>query len=264
VCFVDEFQGYVVAKFTRDHLKLSKVAILFDQSAPYSKGLAEAFRNELTSMGGTITTEQAYNAGDADVSAQLQTIKTSGAEAIFLPGYYTDVGAIAQQARKIGITAPMLGGDGWDSSKLTEIGGKAIEGSYYSNHYSFDEERPEVQEFVTKYKAKFGEIPDGLAALGYDAARVLFLAMERSPSLAGRDLAKAIAETKDFAGVTGKITLDANRDAQKQAVIVQVRDGQPRFVTAIVPKGWPEPATKGTPAPAGSGSAPAPSAKTAP
>lgn len=250
VCFVDEFQGYVVAKFARDK-KMQKVAILFDQAAAYSKGLAEAFKNEFTGMGGTITTEQAYNAGDADVSAQLQTIKTSGAEAVFLPGYYTDVGSIARQARKIGITAPFLGGDGWDSSKLSEIGGDAVEGSFYSNHYSFDEARPEVQDFVKKYKAKFNEIPDGLAALGYDAARVLFDAMDRSPSLGGKDLAKAIAETKDFPGVTGKITLDKNRDANKQAVIVVVKDKQPRFVTAIVPKGWPEPAPA---APAGSGS----------
>jgi branched-chain amino acid transport system substrate-binding protein len=248
VCFVDEFQGYVVAKFAFDN-GMKKVAILFDQSAPYSKGLGEAFRNELTAMGGTITTEQAYTAGDANVSAQLQMIKTSGAEAVFLPGYYTDVGSIARQARKIGITVPFLGGDGWDSSKLAEIGGEAVEGSYYSNHYSFDETRPEVQDFVKKYKAKFGEVPDGLAALGYDAARVLFAAMDRAPNLGGKDLAKAIADTKDFPGVTGKITLDANRDAQKQAVIVQVKGGQPRFVTAIVPKGWPEPA------PAGAGSA---------
>lgn len=255
VCFVDEFQGYVAAKFARDDLKMDKIAILFDQSAPYSKGLGEAFRNEFTGMGGKITTEQAYTAGDADVSAQLQTIKTSGAQAVFLPGYYTDVGGIARQARKIGITVPFLGGDGWDSTKLTEIGGDAVEGSYYSNHYSFDEQRPEVQEFVKKYKAKFGEVPDGLAALGYDAARVLFAAMDRAPSLGGRDLATAIAATKDFPGVTGKISLDANRDAQKQAVIVQVKGGQPRYVTSIVPKGWPEP-TK-TPA-GGSGSATGP------
>lgn len=258
VCFVDEFQGYVVAKFARDK-GWTKAAILFDQSAPYSKGLGEAFRDEFTKLGGTITTEQAYNAGDADVSAQLQTIKTSGAEAVFLPGYYTDVGSIARQARKIGITVPFLGGDGWDSSKLAEIGGEAVEGSYYSNHYSFDEQRPEVQDFVAKYKAKYNEVPDGLAALGYDAARVLFAAMERSPSLSGKDLAKAIADTKDFPGVTGKITLDQNRDAQKQAVIVQVQKGQPRFVTAIVPKGWPEPAPAGSGSGSGS-SAPAGSA----
>ena len=241
VCFLDEFQGYVVAKFAKDNLKLDKVAILYDQAAPYSKGLRDTFDTEFKSMGGKIVADVAYTAGDADVSAQLQTIKGAGAQAVFLPGYYTDVGNIVRQARKLGITAPFLGGDGWDSSKLAEIGGDAIEGSYYSNHYSFDEVRPEVKEFVDKYQKRWGAVPDGLAALGYDAARVLFDAMDRAPSLGGKDLAGAIAATKDFAGVTGKITLDANRDAQKQAVVVQMKGGKPSYVATIVPKGWPEP-----------------------
>jgi branched-chain amino acid transport system substrate-binding protein len=240
VCFLDEFQGYVVAKFAKDQ-KFDKVAILFDQAAPYSKGLAETFQTELEGLGGTVATKQAYTAGDADVSAQLQSIKTSGAQAVFLPGYYTDVGNIVNQARKLGVTVPFLGGDGWDSSKLAEIGGAAIEGSYYSNHYSFDEARPEVQAFVTKFQKRWNETPDGLAALGYDAALVLFAAMDKAPTLAGKDLAAAIAATKDFPGVTGKITLDQNRDAVKQAVVVQMRGGKPRHAATVVPKGWPEP-----------------------
>lgn len=255
VCFLDEFQGYVVAKFTKDNLKLDKVAVLFDQAAPYSKGLAETFKSEFEALKGTVVTSQAYTAGDADVSAQLQSIKSSGAQAVFLPGYYTDVGNIVNQARKLGITAPFLGGDGWDSSKLAEIGGTAIEGSYYSNHYSFDEARPEVKEFVTKFEKRFNETPDGLAALGYDAARVLFAAMDKSPSLGGKDLAATIAATKDFPGVTGKITLDANRDAQKQAVVVQMKGGKPRYVATIVPKGWPEAPAPAAPEGSGSGSA---------
>lgn len=252
VCFLDEFQGYVVAKFAKDQ-KFDKVAVLFDQAAPYSKGLAETFKTEFEALKGTITTSQAYTAGDPDVSAQLQSIKTSGAQAVFLPGYYTDVGNIVNQARKLGITAPFLGGDGWDSSKLAEIGGAAIEGSYYSNHYSFDEARPEVKDFVSKFEKRWKETPDGLAALGYDAARVLFDAMDKAPSLGGKDLATTIAATKDFPGVTGKITLDANRDAQKQAVVVQMKGGKPRYVATVVPKGWPEPAAA-TPAGSGSGS----------
>jgi len=246
VCFVDEFQGYVMAKFAMDQ-KLDQVAVLFDQAAPYSKGLAESFQAELATLGGKIVAAEAYTAGDADVSAQLQTIKGTGAKAIYLPGYYTDVGNTVRQARKLGIKVPFLGGDGWDSTKLAEIGGDAIEGSYYSNHYSFDEVRPEVKEFVAKYKKRWGEVPDGLAALGYDATRVLFDAMDRSPSLGGKDLAAAIAATKDFPGVTGKITLDANRDAQKQAVVVQMKGGMPRFVANVVPKGWPEPAVEKPP-----------------
>ncbi len=253
VCFLDEFQGYVAAKFAKDNLGLTKVAVLFDQAQPYSKGLGDTFNSEFSGMKGKIAASVAYTGGDADVSAQLQTIKESGAEAVFLPGYYTDVGNIVRQARKIGIKVPFLGGDGWDSSKLAEIGGAAIEGSYYSNHYSFDEDRPEVKDFVAKYQKRWNEVPDGLAALGYDAARVLFDAMDRAPSLGGKDLAAAIAATKDFPGVTGKITLDQNRDAQKQAVIVQMKGGQPRYVATIVPKGWPEPAPAGASTGGGSG-----------
>jgi branched-chain amino acid transport system substrate-binding protein len=240
VCFVDDFQAYVEAKFTRGTLNFDKAAVLFDQGSAYSKGLSERYKKHLTELGGTIVTEQAYTAGDADVSAQLQTIKTSGAQIILLPGYYTDVGNIARQARKLGITIPFLGGDGWDSSKLLEIGGDALDGSYYSNHYSPDETRPEVQEFVTKYQAKFGALPDGLAALGYDAARVMFDAMDRAPSLGGKDLAAAIAATKGFPGVTGVITLDANRDPSKRAVVLQIKGGKGVMVATIWPKGSAE------------------------
>lgn len=248
VCFLDSFQGYVMAKFVADDLKLTKVAILYDQQQAYSKGLANDFKTAFTGMKGTITTEQAYSGGDPDVSAQLQTIKTSGAQAIYMPGYYTDAGNMVRQARKLGIKEPFLGGDGWDSAKLTEIGGEAIEGSYYSNHYSFEEQRPEVQDFVKKYQEKNGQVPDGLAALGYDAARVLFAAMDSAPSLSGKDLAAAIAQTKDFAGVTGKITIDANRDAQKKAVVLQIKGGKPSYVTSISPPGMDDAAPAPQPA----------------
>jgi branched-chain amino acid transport system substrate-binding protein len=236
VCFIDGFQGYVVAKFAHDNLKAARVAILYDQANDYSIGLAKTFRATFTEMGGAISTEQTYKEGDSDHAAQLASVRDSKPDAIFLPGYYTDVANIARQARKLGITVPFLGGDGWDSAKLTELGGDAIEGSYYSNHYSHEDTRPEVQTFVTTYKAKFGAVPDGLAALGYDATRVLFDAMDRAPSLDGPTLAKAIAETRDFKGVTGLITMDENRDARKQAVILQVKNGQPTFVTSIDPK----------------------------
>ncbi|HTR51670.1 MAG TPA: ABC transporter substrate-binding protein [Kofleriaceae bacterium] len=244
VCFIDDFQGYVVAKFARDFLHASRVGVLYDQQQAYSKGLAKNFEAAFTELGGTITTSQAYTGGDADVSAQLQSLKDTSPEAIFLPGYYTDAGNIARQARKLGITVPLLGGDGWDSEKLTEIGGDAIEGSYYANHYSFEETRPAVENFVAKYKDRYGSVPDGLAALGYDAAGVLMAAMDRSPSLAGNDLAAAIAQTKDYPGVTGKITLDKNRDPVKSAVVLEVHCGQPRYVATIVPPGEQAPMTK--------------------
>jgi branched-chain amino acid transport system substrate-binding protein len=235
VCFLDPFQGWVEAKFARETLKVTKAAILYDQAQAYSKGLADYFKDAFEKMGGTITTEQAYTGGDQDFSAQLTTIRGTNPELILVPGYYTDAGNIAIQVRKLGITVPLLGGDGWDSTQLAAIGKDAIEGSYYSNHYSFQENRPEVQNFVDKYKADYGRVPDGLAALGYDAARLLFDAMNRASSLDGNTLAAAIAATKGFNGVTGSITIDANRDARKSAVIVQMKGGMPVFVTKIEP-----------------------------
>ena len=236
VCFIDPYQGYVVAKFASENLKRTKVAVLYDQGQAYSKGLKDDFRKAFEALGGQIVTEQAYTGGDQDFSAQLGNIKAASPEAIFVPGYYTDVGNIALQARKLGITATLLGGDGWDSPKLTEIGGAAIEDSYFSNHYSHEEQRPEVQSFVQKFQAKYGVVPDGLAAMGYDAARLLFDAMKRSPSLGGKDLAAAIAQTKGFAGVTGSITIDAERNARKPAVVLQVKGGKYAFAASIQPQ----------------------------
>ncbi len=242
VCFVDGFQGYVVAKFARDNLHADRVGILYDQKQAYSKGLAQEFDKAFRAQGGTVTTMQAYTGGDVDLSAQLQSLKDSSPQAIFLPGSSTDAGNIARQARKLGITVPLFGGDGWDSEKLTEIGGDAIEGSYYSNHYSFEETRPAVQSFVGKFKEHYGVVPDGLAALGYDAAGVLFDAMDRSSSLDGKQLAAAIAATKDYPGVTGKITLDANRDPVKSAVVLVVRCGKPHYAATVAPPGEQAPA----------------------
>ncbi len=238
VCFIDPFQAYVCAKFAREHerVKASKAAILFAQDQAYSVQLKEEFEKWFTQFGGTITNVQTYIKGDQDFSAQLTAIRGTNPEVIFIPGYYTDVGNIALQARALNIQVPLLGGDGWDSDKLAEIAGKAIDGCFYSNHYSPEDPNPKVQEFLKKYKEKFGSTPDGLAALGYDSAWILFRAMERSPDLAGPNLAKAIAETKDFDGVTGKITIDAKRDAVKPAVILEMKDGQRKFLTTIEPQ----------------------------
>jgi branched-chain amino acid transport system substrate-binding protein len=238
VCFIDPFQGAVCAKFAREHegLKATKAATLTDQSSPYSVGLQEEFEKAFVAGGGTVVTKQSYQSGDQDFSAQLTAIRAAQPDVIFVPGYYTDVGNIALQARKLGITAPLLGGDGWDSSKLGEIAGSAIDGSFYSNHYSQEDPSERVQDFIRKYKEKHKETPDGLAALGYDAARILFEAMKRAPSLAGADLAAELAKTKDFDGVTGKISIDANRNAVKPAVILEMKDGKPKFVTSIQPE----------------------------
>ena len=258
VCFLDSFQGYVVAKFVRENLKLSKAALIYDQGQAYSKGLKDDFAREFQKMGGAITTEQAYTGGDGDYSAQLTSIRESKAEAVFLPGYYTDAANVMLQARKLGIKAPFLGGDGWDSEKLAEIGGKAVEGSYYSNHYAHEDPRPEVQNFVKNYQAKFGAIPDGLAALGYDAAGVLFAAMEKAPSLDGKTLASAINATTDYPGVTGKITMDAQRNARKAAVMLEMKGGTPVYVATIDPPDAAPAMASGDAAPAPAAPAPAP------
>ncbi|MCA9012985.1 MAG: ABC transporter substrate-binding protein [Planctomycetaceae bacterium] len=237
VCFIDPFQGAVCAKFAREHegLKAGKAAILTDQGSPYSVGLQEEFEKAFTGLGGTIVSKQTYQGGDQDFSAQLTAIRSSEPDIVFVPGYYTDVGNVALQARKLGLKTPMLGGDGWDSSKLGEIAGEAIEGCFYSNHYSHEDPNPRVQAFIKKYAERYNQTPDGLAALGYDAARILFDAMQRAESLEGKALAAELSKTKDFDGVTGSISIDGDRNAVKPAVILEMKNGKPKFVTTIQP-----------------------------
>jgi branched-chain amino acid transport system substrate-binding protein len=215
--------------------KANRVAILQDQAAPYSVGLADEFEKHFKKMGGEITTRQSYNGGEQDFAARLTTIRATNPDMIFVPGYYTDVANIAIQARKLGINVPLLGGDGWDSAKLGEIAGPSIDGCFYANHYSHEDPSPTIQEFIRKYQDEYGAVPDGLAALGYDAAKLLFDAMGRAKSLSGKDLAAAIAATKDFKGVTGNITIDPERNAVKSAVIVEMKGGSPHYVTTIAP-----------------------------
>jgi branched-chain amino acid transport system substrate-binding protein len=235
VCFIDSFQGYALARFAREHLGVERVATIYDQAQPYSIGLRDDFRRELAARGGRVVAEEAYTAGDHDFSAQLGTLRDSDAQAIFVPGYYTDAANLLLQARKLGITLPFLGGDGWESPQLAAIAGEAADGSYLVAHYAHEDPRPEVQEFVRAYRAEYGSLPDSTAALGYDAARLLFDAMARAASLDGPTLAAAIAATRNFHGVTGVFSIDGQRNARKQAVVLTMRDGQPRLVAAIPP-----------------------------
>jgi branched-chain amino acid transport system substrate-binding protein len=238
VCFIDPFQGFVCAKFAREHegLKATKAAILYDQVAAYAVGLQEEFEKAFKQQGGEIVSKQTYQAGDQDFSAQLTAIRAAQPEVIFIPGYYTDVGNIALQARKLGITVPLLGGDGWDSVKLGEIAGPAINGCFYSNHYSQQDPDPRVQEFIKKFDERFKGKPDGLAALGYDAARIVCEAIGRAGSVDGAAIATELANTKDFAGVTGKISIDEHRNAVKPAVMLEMKNGVPTYVTTIAPQ----------------------------
>ncbi|AEI64533.1 putative branched chain amino acid ABC transporter periplasmic amino acid-binding protein [Corallococcus macrosporus] len=235
VCFIDPFQGFVMAKFARENLKLNNVAVLQDNKSAYSIGLAEVFTRKFTEMGGKVTAVESYSQGDTDYRAQLTAIRKSQPEGIYVPGYYSEVGIIARQAREVGLKVPLMGGDGWDSEKLFELGASAIEGSYFSNHYSPDNPDPRVQKFIADYKAAYGAVPDALAALGYDSARVAVAALERAKDLSGPAVRDAIAQTKDFPGVAGTVTLDAQRNAVKSAVVLKVEDGKTQYVTTINP-----------------------------
>ncbi len=235
VCFIDPFQGRVMAKFARENLKLNQVAVLTDNKSAYSIGLAKVFVEEFTKAGGKITSNESYSKGDTDFRAQLTAIKQLKPEAVFVPGYYTDVGLIARQAREVGLKVPLLGGDGWESEKLFELGGSALEGSYFSNHYALDNPDPLLKAFAEKYQKAYGSQPDSVAALAYDATKLAVDAMKRAPDLSGPALRDAIAATKDFPGVAGKITINANRDAEKQAVVLKVVDGKTQFVTTVEP-----------------------------
>src|SRR5262245_57644960 len=235
VCFIDPFQGLVMAKFATNTLKVKNVAVLRDIKNDYSVGLAEVFVNNFKKMGGNIVANESYSEGDTDFSAQLTSIKSKSPQAVFMPGYYTEVGLVLRQAHKLGLNVPFLGGDGWDSPKLIEIGGEAMNGSYYSNHFSVDDPAPKIQKFVSAYKARYGATPDALAGLGYDAASVLFDAIKRANSTDGSKVRDAIASTKDFDGITGKITIDKDRNAVKPAVVLEVKDGKLQFVETITP-----------------------------
>jgi branched-chain amino acid transport system substrate-binding protein len=235
VCFIDPFQGQVMAKFAANTLKVKNVAVLRDIKNDYSVGLADFFVDNFKKMGGTIVADESYSAGDTDFSAQLTSIKSKKPDAVFMPGYYTEVGLVARQAKKLGLNAPLMGGDGWDSPKLVEIGGDSMNGNYYSNHFSVSDPSPAIQKFVTEYKARYSATPDALAGLGYDAASILFDAIKRANSTDGAKVRDAIASTKDFPGVTGKITLDKDRNAVKPAVVLQVKDGKLEYVETITP-----------------------------
>jgi branched-chain amino acid transport system substrate-binding protein len=235
VCFIDPFQGLVMAKFATNTLKMNRVAILRDIKNDYSVGLADVFIENFTQMGGQIVADESYSEGDTDFSAQLTALRATNPQAIFVPGYYTEVGLIARQAKSLGLNVPLLGGDGWDSPSLIEIGGEALEGSYFSNHYSVEDPSPAIQGFVTKYREKHGETPDALAGLAYDAAMLLFDAMRRANSTEPAAVRDALASTQNFQGITGTITLDENRNAVKPAVVLQIKDAKLNYVETINP-----------------------------
>jgi branched-chain amino acid transport system substrate-binding protein len=235
VCFLDPFQGFVMAKFAHDKLKIGKVAILKDVRSDYSIGLSESFKKAFGELGGQIVAEESYSAGDTEFSAQLTKIKGTAPDGIYIPGYYTEAGTIARQARRLGVTVPLMGGDGWESPELHNIGGADVVGSYFSNHFAHDNPTPFAKKFIDAYQAKFKEPAGALSALGYDSVMVIVDAIKRAGSADPKAIRDALAKTSGFDAVTGKLTLDAGRNPVKPAVVVRVTPQGEVFEAEIAP-----------------------------
>ena len=235
VCFIDPFQGTVMAKFAKDTLKVRRVGLLTSVSSAYSVGLARYFKERFAADGGTVALEQKYSEGDKDFRAQLTAIRAAGVEGIFVPGYYTEAALICKQARDLGINVPVFGGDGWESPDLIGVGGRAVEGTYFATHYSPDNLDPVVVKFNDRFRRRWGDASDTLTGLGYDAIMMLADAVRRAGTVEHGKLRDALAATKDFQGVTGIITLDAQRNPTKPAVVLQVKGGKFAFIETIRP-----------------------------
>ena len=225
-----------MAKFARDDLKVTRVAILSSISNAYSLGLAKFFKETFTAAGGEIATEKNFSEGDKDCRGQLTAIKAAGVDAVFVPGYYTESALIVRQARELGLAQPFLGGDGWEDEQLLKIGGEALNGCYYSTHFSAENSDPVIARFVARYTARWnGEVPGAFSALGYDAVYVLADALKRAGTTDGAKLRDALAATRDFPGVTGMTTIDRERNASKAATILTLKEGQAKFFKTVAP-----------------------------
>jgi branched-chain amino acid transport system substrate-binding protein len=236
MCFIDPYQGEAMANYLFKQQNKKRAAILIDNKSDYSTGLAAFFERTFLANGGQIVAKASYAKGDSDFRSQLTSIKASNPEVIFVPGYYNDIGQIAIQARDLGMRQPLAGGDGWESPKLIEIGGKALEGCFYSNHYHVDDPSPAVREFVQKYEQRFGQKPDSLAALGYDSTKVLADAIKRAGTTEGAKLRDAIAATQGYSGVTGTVNLGPDRNPiGKKLVVLEIKNGQLALKSVVDP-----------------------------
>ncbi|WP_425058972.1 Leu/Ile/Val-binding protein [Sporomusa carbonis] len=236
VCFIDPFQGTVGANFVLNTLKLKQAVILVDNSSDYSKGLSAFFKDAFTKGGGSILAEEAYLQKDQDFKTILTKVKGLNPEVIYVPGYYEEVGKIVKQARELGINVPIIGGDGWDSPKLVEVGtAAALNNTYFTNHYSVDDNSAASKAFVEAYKKEYGQVPDAMAVLGYDAANLLIDAIKRANSVDKEKIQAALAATKDFPAITGSTTLNATHDAVKSAVIIEMKDGKQVYKATVKP-----------------------------
>jgi branched-chain amino acid transport system substrate-binding protein len=235
VCFIDEFQGRVMARFARQKLGAKQAAVLTDIKQDYSIGLTQFFKETFGADGGTIVREQSYSSGDTDFRAQLSSLKAARPDVVFVPGYYPEVGILLRQARHLGLNVPFIGCEAWDNPTLLQVAGKNANDCYFSNQFSADDPAPVVQEFVHRYQSRYGSRPDNFAALGYDAARVVIDAVRRAGKADSALVRDALAQTRDFPGVSGTITIDQKRNATKPAVILAIKDGQVRYFEKVEP-----------------------------
>ena len=235
-CFIDPFQGQVMANFATRAMKAKTAAIYIDNSSDYSKSLAQNFEQVFTKNGGKIVTQEAFLQKDQDFKSALTKLKATNPDVVYIPAYYEEVGKIIKQARELGITVPLLGSDGWDSPKLAEIAGSAaLDNTFFSNHYSSQDKDPRVQKFVADYKKAYGQEPDAFAALGYDAALMLIDSIKRAGSADPVKIKDALAQTKNLQVVTGVLSLDANHDPIKSAVVIEMKDGKQTFKEKVNP-----------------------------
>lgn len=233
-CFIDPFQGFVAAKFSVEDLKKKTAAVLYDAGNDYTKGLAEVFRTEFGKMGGSITAFESYAAGTSDFNAQLVKIRSGNPGVLFLPNYYNDSGLIMKQAREMGINAIFVGSDGWDSPDLFKIGGSAVEGGFFVNHFSKDSDVPAAKKFVADYKAKFNKDPDALGALAFEGAMIMVDAIKRAKSTDSKAIRDALATT-NLATLTGVVKFDQNRNPVKGAVILEAKGGTAVYKASVNP-----------------------------
>ncbi len=233
-CFVDPFQGTVGATFSFNDLHARTAAVIFDIGNDYTKGLAEYFRTRFTELGGQVVAFEGHATGTTDFKAQLTKMVQAGPDVIYCSDYYNDVALIARQARELGFKGPMVGGDGWDSPELTKIGGASVEGTFFTNHYSKDDTRPIVQEFVARFRARYNADPDALAVLAYDATCIMLEAVKNAGSADGAAIRDALSRT-ELEVVSGQVKFDANRNPVKSAVIIEIKDGRQVYRTTVAP-----------------------------
>ncbi|CAH2215314.1 ABC transporter substrate-binding protein [Tepidibacter aestuarii] len=240
VCFIDPFQGTVMANYAFNELKAKKAAIIQDVTQDYSVGLSKYFVDsfkELTGDENSIVGMTSYNTGDQDFTAQLTNIKQTNPDVIFAPGNYGESALLIKQARSLGIDVPILGGDTWEAPEFIDIGKEAVEGAVFSTHFTSEAAVTDLsKQFMDAYKEKYNKEPNTFAALGFDDYLVILDSIKRAGSSDPQKIRDAIAETKDFEGATGYITLDENGDAVKSAIIKKVQDGKFNYLDTIQPK----------------------------